>query len=146
MMKLNHLKSWPEPVESRTLPRLGPLLTALRDIDRAREFLRQGEQQLLHILTSAVLPEAGEECGDVDEDIEVGWDTEGPREVLQKAWSEFKAAGGVTEGDLRNWLQGKPIGRLNKPSRGKKHLRLIACKSTPRLRLRLRPRGGDEAA
>jgi hypothetical protein len=130
----------------RTLPRLGPLLTALRGIDRAREVLRQSELQLQHILAAAVLPEAGEEYADADEDIAAGWNTEGPRDVLQKAWSEFKAAGGVTVGDLQNWLQGRSIGRLNKRSRGKKHLRLIACKSTPRVRLRSRLRGDDEAA
>jgi hypothetical protein len=63
--------------------------------------------------------------------------------AFAKFWRKFIDAGGVTVADFEKWCAGRMRHRL---TRGKKHLRLISKKSSPTIRLKIRPQSGNDAA
>jgi hypothetical protein len=65
--------------------------------------------------------------------------------LLQELWSEFSKAGGLTSRDLQRYLDGKII--RYRPTRQKKHLRLVTCSKRPKVKpLPYHDPDDDEAA
>ena len=129
------------------------MLSVLRDIDKAREELREGERRIQHLLNDPELPDepwAAEEwtlCDDPEEE-RLFWQQ---FDEMKKNWAAFKSAGGVTAVDFEKWLAGDKLNRIDsKKTRSKRHLRLVASRtqSIPRVRLHLDkpPRGGGDKA
>ena len=142
-----------DPDANQPLLRGRLLLSVLREMDEARERLREGQRHLAHVLNDAVLPDEPwrGEWGLDEDDPEQDWWLPTFNQ-LRQVWHAFKAAGGVTEHDLRQFLMGRSLNR--KPGRQKYHLRLVASKvprvslrtSQPRVRLSPWPSDGGEAA
>jgi len=124
------------------LPRTKPLLSALRKADEAREHLREAGAAIEACLKSAFPKELGSAHNRDARDMLIS-DADLTR--LQTAWVEFHEEGGVTATDFADWLEGKPLVRLNgKIGRAKKHLRLVSTRrGLSDLPLRIRRKKND---
>jgi hypothetical protein len=115
------------------LPRTNLLLCALRKADQAREQLREAEMEIHACFNSDMSAEYSSASYHEAHAVLIP-DAEINR--LRQAWLEFRQEGGVTGTDFANWLEGKPLARLNgKTGRARNHLRLVATQpGVPHLR------------
>jgi hypothetical protein len=108
------------------LPRAQALLRALQKADTAREQLRSAAAEISGIF-QPLLSEIFWDSFDCDDRELLIAPADAQR--LRDAWSAFQSEGGATAQDFSDWLEGRPISRLDtKSGPSKRHLRLIVSR------------------